>query len=208
LHVALPRVDAPTRRVELDLPGQLEQELVGYAVTPNSPFLRRGLIPSWARPTLVVRDERILMPAEADPVREGDYVYLLAPPERAQALDRFFVEMPPPARPDPRLLGDFFVPSDVTLGALAEIYGLQISPEHSAISLADHVATKLGRIPRQGDVVRLGDIALVAHTVSDGKLLTVGLQLAEPEPAPRNTLPRRLKRAWLRLLRFVTRKGK
>src|SRR5205807_5351059 len=32
LHIALPRADPPPRRVELDLPGQLEQELVGYAV--------------------------------------------------------------------------------------------------------------------------------------------------------------------------------
>ena len=90
----------------------------------NSPYLRRGLLPSWARPTLVVREQKILSPAEAHPVRQGDYVYLLAPPEKAQALDRFFVDMPPPAAPDPRLLGDFFVSGDVTLGALAEIYGL------------------------------------------------------------------------------------
>ncbi len=53
-------------------------------------------------------------------MREGDYVYLLAPPEKAQALDRFFVDMPPPSRPDPLLLGDFFVGGDATLGALAE----------------------------------------------------------------------------------------
>ncbi len=37
LHVALPRADRQIRRVELDLPGQLEQELVGYGVRPNSP---------------------------------------------------------------------------------------------------------------------------------------------------------------------------
>jgi cell volume regulation protein A len=34
LHVALPRVDRAPRRVELDLPGQLEQQLVGYSVRP------------------------------------------------------------------------------------------------------------------------------------------------------------------------------
>ena len=105
LKVAFPRSDPLPRRVELDLPGQLEQEIVGYPISANSPYLRRGLLPTWARPTLVVRDERILSPTEAKPVRQGDYVYLLAPPEKAQALDRFFVDMPPPARPDPLLLG-------------------------------------------------------------------------------------------------------
>ena len=111
LHVALPRADRLTRRVELDLPGQLEQELVGYPVRANSLYLRRGLIPSWAKPTLVIRKEKILSPVEADPVRSGDYIYLLAPPEKAQALDRFFVDMPPPTAPDPRLLGDFCSPA-------------------------------------------------------------------------------------------------
>jgi len=109
LDMSFARSDPLPRRVELDLPGQLTREIVGYPVPANSPFLRRGLIPNWARPTLVVRNEEILTPAEAHPVREGDYVYLLAPPEKAQALDRFFVRMPPPASPDPRLLGDFFV---------------------------------------------------------------------------------------------------
>ena len=36
LHVALPRVDRGPRRVELDLPGQLEQQLVGYPVRSKS----------------------------------------------------------------------------------------------------------------------------------------------------------------------------
>src|SRR5262245_53840349 len=43
LHIALPRLDPIARRVELDLPGQLAQELVGYPVETNSPYLRRGI---------------------------------------------------------------------------------------------------------------------------------------------------------------------
>ena len=62
LRVSFPRSDPLPRRVELDLPGQLEQEIVGYPLSANSPYLRRGLLPTWARPTLVVRDERILSP--------------------------------------------------------------------------------------------------------------------------------------------------
>src|SRR6201998_2358686 len=95
LHVALPRPDRGPRRVELDLPGQLEQELVGYSVRSKSLFFRRGLIPSWSKPTLVIRKEHILTPTEADPIAPGDYIYLLAPPERAEALDPFFVDMQP-----------------------------------------------------------------------------------------------------------------
>lgn len=82
LHVALPRAERGPRRVELDLPGQLEQQLVGYSVRPKSLYFRRGLIPSWSKPTLVIRNQNILTPAEADPIAPGDYIYLLAPPER------------------------------------------------------------------------------------------------------------------------------
>jgi cell volume regulation protein A len=183
LKVAFPRSDPLPRRVELDLPGQLEREIVGYPIQPNSPYLRRGLLPAWARPALIVRDEEILMPAEAGGVRAGDYVYLLAPPEKAQALDRFFVDMPPPARPDPRLLGDFFVTGDHTLGELAEIYGLAIAPEEIETRLADHIEAKLKRRPRQGDIVQLGAIALVAHRITDGVVTSVGLRLAEEDEA-------------------------
>jgi potassium/hydrogen antiporter len=194
LHIRLSRADPLPRRVDLDLPGQLEQEIVGYPVSANSPYLKRGLLPSWARPTLVVRDEKILSPPEAQPVRPGDYVYLLAPQEKAQALDRFFVDMPPPTRPDPRLLGDFFVSGDVTLGALAEIYGLSIAPAAAGISLADHMAEEIKRRPRQGDIVPLGPIALLAHRVTDGRVTSVGLRLAEDDAAP-TTLATRLKKA-------------
>jgi potassium/hydrogen antiporter len=194
LHIALPRADTLPRRVDLDLPGQLELEIVGYPVSANSPYLKRGLLPSWARPTLVVRDEKILSPPEAQPVRPGDYVYLLAPPEKARALDRFFVDMPPPTRPDPRLLGDFFVSGDATLGALAQIYGLSIAPAAAGISLADHMAEEIKRRPRQGDIVPLGPIALLAHRVTDGRVTSVGLRLPEDEAEPA-TLAAKLKKA-------------
>ena len=198
LHIALPRSDPLPRRVELDLPGQLAQEIVGYPISANSPYLTRGLLPSWARPTLVVRAEKILSPAEAEPVRQGDYVYLLAPPEKAQALDRFFVRMPPPAPPDPRLLGDFFVSGDATLGALAEIYGLTVAPEAASITLAAHMAEELRHTPRPGDVVPLGPIALVAHRVTAGRVSTVGLRLAD-EDDESATLWVRARRLALRL---------
>jgi cell volume regulation protein A len=201
LDISFTRSDPLPRRVELDLPGQLAREIVGYPVPANSPFLRRGLIPNWARPTLVVRNEEILTPAEADPVRAGDYVYLLAPPEKAQALDRFFVNMPPPASPDPRLLGDFFVSGDATLGALAEIYGLQVAADHMELALADFFTEQLRRRSKTGDIVQLGPIALLAHKVANGRVTTVGLRLAEPEePAD---LVGRLKSWWTRLQRWI-----
>src|ERR1700749_672755 len=129
LHVALPRAERGPRRVELDLPGQLEQQLVGYPVRPKSLYFRRGLIPSWSKPTLVIRKQHFLTPTEADPIAPGDYIYLLAPLERAEAVDRFLVDMQPNRAPDPHLLGDFTVSSERTLFELAESYGVEVDDD-------------------------------------------------------------------------------
>ena len=69
-------------RFELDLPGQLAQELVGYAVGRAAPICaRHRAVLGQARRWWCAR-------AHADTgrggdVHEGDYVYLLAPPEKA-----------------------------------------------------------------------------------------------------------------------------
>jgi len=181
LHVALPRAERGPRRVELDLPGQLEQELVGYPVRPKSLFFRRGLVPSWSKPTLVIRKETILSPAEAEPIAPGDYIYLLAPPERAEALDRFFVDMPPSTAPDPHLLGDFMVSGEVTLGDIGSIYGLQADPDQAHLTLADYFDVHLDHAPKEGATLALDSIVLVARSISGGRVNVVGLRLPEEE---------------------------
>jgi cell volume regulation protein A len=183
LHVALPRSERGPRRVELDLPGQLEQQLVGYPVRPKSLFFRRGLIPSWSKPTLVIRNENILSPSEADPIAPGDYIYLLAPPEKAESLDRFFVDMQPSSAPDPHLLGDFVVSSEHSLSELAEIYGVKVGNDETGLTLADYFDVHLDHTPKEGATVKLDTIVLVARSISGGRVNVVGLRLPEEEEA-------------------------
>ncbi|HLG80335.1 MAG TPA: potassium/proton antiporter [Bradyrhizobium sp.] len=181
LHVALPRADRAPRRVELDLPGQLEQELVGYSVRSKSLFFRRGLIPSWSKPTLVIRNQTILSPTEADPIAPGDYIYLLAPPEKAAALDRFFVDMQPSSAPDPHLLGDFMVSAEHTLGEVAAIYGVRVADDDSRLTLSDYFDIHLDHAPKEGATLALDTIALVARSISGGRVNVVGLRLPEED---------------------------
>ena len=198
--------DVNARRTELDLPGTLKQELVGYPVVADSPYLRRGIRPSWAKLTLVVRDDRVNTPEEAGSVREGDHVYFLAPPDRVQALDRFFAERPPQAPPEAGLVEDFFVPGETTLGALAEIYGLEIPPEDAQTPLADYFALYfIKHAPRPNDAIPLGPVKLVAHTVTNDRVVTVGLQLADPEPVPRTNLEKAWVMARARIARLAAR---
>ena len=48
-------------------------------------------------------------------------------------------------------------------------------------TLADQFAEELKRPVKQGDIIHIGPIALLAHTVTKGKVATVGLQLADPD---------------------------
>jgi len=201
LHVALPRTDRGPRRIELDLPGQLEQQLVGYSIRSKSLYYRRGLIPSWSKPTLVIRNQQILSPAEAEPVAPGDYLYLLAPPEKAEALDRFFVDMQPPAAPDPHLLGDFMVSGDHTLDELAEIYGVRLAEGDAKLTLADYFDVHLDRAPKEGATLPLDTIGLVARSIAGGRVSIVGLRLPEddetaPVPTRLQSVKRRLSEVW------------
>jgi cell volume regulation protein A len=201
LHVALPRSERGPRRVELDLPGQLEQELVGYPVRPKSLFFRRGLVPSWSKPTLVIRNEQILTPAEAEPVAPGDYIYLLAPPERAEALDRFFVDMQPSSAPDPHLLGDFMVSGEHTLSELADIYGVKVEDDQAKLTLSDYFDVHLDNAPKAGATLPLDSIVLVARLISGGRVNVVGLRLPEDRegavtPSRMRSFKRRLGELW------------
>jgi cell volume regulation protein A len=149
----------------------------------------------------VIRDEKILSPVEAAPVVAGDYLYLLAPPRKADALDRFFIDMQPSALPDPHLLGDFVVSGEIVLGDLAEIYGITVSNDESNLTLADYFDIHLDRAPKVGATLPLDSLILVARSISGGRVNVVGLRLPDDEEAaqPRTrlaTVKGRLSRLW------------
>jgi potassium/hydrogen antiporter len=92
------------------------------------------------------------------------------------------------------------VPGTATLGALAEIYGLQVAADHTEVALADYFSEQLRRRVKMGDIVELGPIALLAHKVDSGRVATVGLRLAEPEPPA--DLFGRVRVLWNRIQRY------
>jgi cell volume regulation protein A len=93
----------PPRRVELDLPGQIDVEMVGYHIAEGSRILLGGELPRWARPIMVVRDEKIIAAEHAGAFGAGDYAYFLAPPRKIHLLDALF--LPADAQPDPTVPG-------------------------------------------------------------------------------------------------------
>jgi cell volume regulation protein A len=176
--VALPRRDPTTRRIELDLPGQLEFEMVGYQVAKDCAVLRGGRLPAWARATLVVRDARVQTPEQAGALQPDDYAYYLAPPGNVYRLDWLFAEPKEAREVEREMFGEFVFPGDVPLGALAEFYDLTIPPRHSERSADDLFGDRYDGRAQVGDSLKLGAAILVVRDMEDEKVTRVGLKFA------------------------------
>ncbi|MEZ5436748.1 MAG: potassium/proton antiporter [Lysobacteraceae bacterium] len=175
-RVALPRRDPPSRRIELDLPGQLEYEMVGYRVANDSAVLRGSRMPGWARPALVVRRETVLTPEQAGELEAEDYAYFLAPPDRVVRLDWLFAEPTEAREAEREVFGEFTFDGDVPLGALAEFYDLAVPPRHAERSAADLFARRYDGTPQVGDRIRLGQAVLVVRDLNEEQVAKVGLK--------------------------------
>ena len=68
---------------------------------------------------------------------------------------------------------------DITLGNLAEIYGVSIGADKAQLTLADYFDITLDHAPRVNDTMPIGEIVLVARAISGGRVNVVGLRLPE-----------------------------
>ncbi|GAA0711803.1 potassium/proton antiporter [Dokdonella soli] len=177
LDVALPRRDRAIRRVELDLPGSLERELVGYQVAPGASILGGAAAPGWAQLTMIVRGGAILMPETAGALAVGDYAYLLAPPGRVYRLDWLFAPPDEAREAEREMFGEFSFDAHVRLADVASFYDLPIRAKDAPLTLAEHFARKFEHTIEVGDRVRLGPVTLVARELSDDGVAKVGLKL-------------------------------
>lgn len=176
LGVALPRRDPPTRRIELDLPGQIEFEMVGYRVAAECAVLRGGRMPGWARAALVVRGGQVHTAEQAGSLCADDYAYYLAPPGNVYRLDWLFAEPTEAREVEREMFGEFVLPGNVPLGALAEFYDLAIPPRHADRTADELFSERFDGEPQIGDRLRLGPAMLVVRDLVDEKVARVGLK--------------------------------
>ncbi len=163
LHVALPRAERGPRRVELDLPGQLEQQLVGYPVRPKSLYLRRGLIPSWSKPTLVIRDRgfsRRPKPIRSWPATTSICWRRRRRPKRSIGSLSTCCRARRPIR---ICWATLRYPASTRSSELAEIYGIKVDAEQAKLTLADYFDVHLDHAPKEGATLALDTIVLVAR---------------------------------------------
>ena len=174
--VAVPRKDPDTRRVQLDLPGQLEYELLGYRVAPGCRALNPSHWPLNVRLLMVVRDGKIQSAEESGGVQVQDYAYLLAPSASAQRLDWMFVGNDS-AEAEGTRFGELVLPGDVALGSLAEFYDLHVPARFRKYTAANLFAERFDDMPQIGDHLGIGPATLTVRATKDDRVSEVGLRL-------------------------------
>jgi potassium/hydrogen antiporter len=179
MGVALPRKDPETRRIELDLPGQLELELVGYPVASDCALLKGAALPNSARLNLVVRQGAVLTPEDAGDIQAGDHVYFLAPPGRVHRLDWLFAPAEDARAVEREMFGEFVLDGDVPLGSIADFYQLKIPSALKERSAAELFAERFDDRAQVGDRTRLGRAVLVVRDLDEDVVTRVGLKFED-----------------------------
>ncbi len=181
--MALKRMAASARRIEIDLPGQIDNEMVGYPIRPDSyAALRPASLPTWLKPVIVVRDGAVKNAVEAGPIRGGDYAYFITPQDRVNRLDRLFVPLPVEtvAAAKRTAFGEFAVAPDASLSDLATFYEMQVPPNLAGLTVAEAFSARYANRLRVGNRLTLAAYAeLVARSVEDGRLVKASLRLED-----------------------------
>lgn len=179
LGVALRQTTPKSLRVEIDVPGQTEQEIVGYAVTGDSVILGLSKLPGWARILMVVRKREILDPAAAGSLQVGDYVYFLVGRERLARLDSLFRESPDVARRLGLLFGEMTLRGEARAAEVAAFYDLDLGDVDPALTMAAWMAARLGDRLAVDAAIIVPRARLVVRRMEGGRVTSIGLQLRE-----------------------------
>ncbi|MBU0737903.1 MAG: potassium/proton antiporter [Alphaproteobacteria bacterium] len=179
-----PRIGA-IDKVELDLPGTANHELLAYRVVAGSPVLGGERIPRWAMPSLVIRDGKSMRYQYAGRLRENDQVYLFIAPSYSKLLDRLFATEAPVEEDDGEFFGTFAISPSTHVRDLDEAYGpLSITDSERGKTVAEMITQRLGGRADYADRVRLGTIVLIVRDIDEhGHIATVGVSMEPVEPA-------------------------
>ena len=191
LGLIVPPKRGEVDRIAIDLPGDVDHELLTYQVHGESPVAKGARMPRWARPSLVIRDGEGMSAYKAGDLKGGDRVYVFAAPAQAPLLDEFLGAPPPEdsAESDPGFFGTFPLAVDTTLGEICELYGLPLIGGDSRQTVAMLFEEQFGHSLDIGDRLPLGPIELVASNVdANGELTQAGIDL-EPQRTSRHQAP-------------------
>ena len=171
-------------KVEVDLPGAVNHELISYRVFKDSAVLRGERIPRWAVPSLIVRDGKSMRYQYAGRLRENDIVYLFISPNYSRLLDRLFASRAPVDPDDVEFFGAFSISPLRPAADLDAAYGPGLlNEQEKGLTIAELMRQRLGGKADYADRIRLGEIILIVRNLDENNhIQSVGMSLEAVEP--------------------------
>ena len=171
-------------KVEVDLPGAVNHELISYRVFKDSAVLRGERIPRWAVPSLIVRDGKSMRYQYAGRLRENDIVYLFISPNYSRLLDRLFASRAPVDPDDVEFFGAFSISPLRPAADLDAAYGPGLlNEQEKGLTIAELMRQRLGGKADYADRIRLGEIILIVRDLDENNhIQSVGMSLEAVEP--------------------------
>ncbi len=184
LRLIVPPTVGPLDRVELELPGTANHELVVYRVAKGSPVTRGARLPRWSRPSLIIRDGQSMRYQHVRQLQPGDNVYVFTAPRFVRLLDRLFAGPTAVADDDRDFFGVFDIDPAQSAQTLAEMYGAPLPSDVAEATIAEFIASRVGGHAEVGDRVAVGAVELVVREVDEaGKTIAAGLAIVEEDRA-------------------------
>lgn len=180
LRLEIPPGAAPTSRVNLDVPGRPEYELLGYGVVPGCLAAGRSIgelgLPATAQVSAIVRDGAMLAVTGEVRIQSGDYAYIAAVADDLPRVNLLFDAHVTPDRLEPqRFFGVFTLDGDAPLADIEQIYGFEFTNKRPGdITLHDYLARRFHRRPVVGDRIDVGGCSFVVKEMADEKIRKVG----------------------------------
>ncbi|GAA0609425.1 potassium/proton antiporter [Thalassospira tepidiphila] len=189
LGIIVPARHGPVDRIDLELPGNANQEIVVYRVHEASAVATGHRIPRWARPSLILRDGASLRPHSAGPVQGGDQVYIITPPKHVDLLDQLFAG-PAEGANDVELFGDFSFPADTRIADIGRLYGFAVDADDTELTVAEILERDLPGDLELGDRMPYGTVELIVRRTDDEHdVLEVGLAVEQQKAKPKRRIP-------------------
>lgn len=191
LGMVVPHRAEPVDRAEVWI-GERGHELVTFCVEPGAPAI--GWASAEPLPLDELPDTRCLfiarsgtphLPAPGQVLAANDLVWVLLAPDQSMLLSPFFSGSALKGESAARdFYGEFTLRADAAAADLAAVYGLELSAEEAAGSIAELLERRLGRPAVAGDGVTVGSMRIVTREIEGGRIASVGLKLMPAPPSP------------------------
>ncbi len=196
-RVALPQMERPPVKTELDLPGLTDSSLVTYKLTETTPVVQGAKVPRWAVPVLVKRGEMSYNGSNIKNFEAGDRVYVFAISEkRGDELDWLYGGGQRTDLMDN--MGDFVISPETKLKDLCYLYGVALPAKAPPEQTLHQVLEKNFSDMEVGDRFALGPVELVIRKKDEDVVSEVGLILTPQRKKPPFGRFFRLKKSFLK----------